>query len=232
MKTINAIFFVILLTLAFVTAAETATDETIKETLIRSMRYRHSEAMEHEQGYAFRISGYDTNRFVRLAKEVASSNANAAWSMLLLIGKYGSTNDLDFISGYLKNADAGGCAASAYYDICGASSNSIAAAAQFLACDSEADVTEKKIAMITLIKRFRAGYVPSNLYSYAYSTVLSFAASATNEICSIDSRILPFYPSYSNSVERLAILTNAVARGVNEYELRYLTNAIHHIELP
>lgn len=187
---------------------------------------------EHVERGAFARCNYDTTLYVRLAKEVAVANTNSTWLMLLLIGKYGSTNDLDFISGYLKNADAGGCAASAYYDICGASSNSIAAAAQFLACDSEADVTEKKIAMITLIKRFRAGYVPSNLYSYAYSTVLSFAASATNEICSIDSRILPFYPSYSNSVERLAILTNAVARGVNEYEMRYLTNAIHHIELP
>ena len=232
MKTIKVIVLIILSTLTFLTVADTATDDTIKETLLRSMRYRHSEAMEHEQDYAFRISGYDTNRFVRLAKEVASSNTNAAWSMLLLIGKYGSTNDLDFVSGYLRDDKAGRCAASAYFDIVGLTSNSVDASVEFMSESSAASIRQKTSEMDNLMHRFTRDNVPEILRDYAYDAVLSFAANATNNICAIDRRILPFYPSYSNSVERLSILTNAVARGVNEYELRYLTNAIHHIELP
>ena len=232
MKAVNAIAFVVLSILGLVVLADTANDETIKGTLLRSVRYRHAEDMVHEQDYAFRISGHDTNRIVRLAKEVAQENANAAWSMMLLIGKYGSTNELDFVSGYLKDADAGRCAVSAYYDICGATSNSIFSASQFLASDSEAECSEKFIAMVALMNRFRPGMVSSDLYDYTYTTLLDFATIATNDISRIDRRLTLYHPSYSNSVERLIILTNAVARGASEYELRYLTNAIHHIELP
>ena len=207
-------------------------DATIKESLAKSVRYLHSDMTDYVQSSALEGCDYDTNRFLRLVKEVAQEYANVTWSMLLLIGKYGTTNDLDFASAYLKSADAGRGAVGAYYGICGLSSNYVSSVVEFVAEDSHASNEDKLLEIELLMSAFRRGEAAQSLQDYAHNVAIGFAVSATNNICAIDRRILPFYPSYSNSVERLTILTNAVARGVNEYELRYLTNAIHHIELP
>ena len=232
MKKSYAIFMAMAVACSFAALASVVDEESIKSTLARLVRFRHPEMQEHVERGAIARCNYDTNLYVRLAKEVAVANTNSTWLMLLLIGKYGSTNDLDFVSGYLRDDKAGRCAASAYFDIVGLTSNSVDASVEFMSESSAASIRKKTSEMDNLIHRFTRDNVPAFLRDYAYDAVLSFAATATNNICAIDRRILPFYPSYSNSVERLAILTNAVARGVNEYELRYLTNAIHHIELP
>ena len=232
MKKSYAIFMAMAVACSFAALASVVDEESIKSTLARLVRFRHPEMQEHVERGAIARCNYDTNLYVRLAKEVAVANTNSTWLMLLLIGKYGSSNDLDFVSGYLKDGDAGRCAVSAFYDICGATSNSIYSASQFLASDSEAECSEKFIAMVALMNRFRPGMVSSDLYDYTYTTLLDFATIATNDISRVDRRLTLYHPSYSNSVERLIILTNAVARGASEYELRYLTNAIHHIELP
>ena len=232
MKKIYVIFMLVATATLFTVVASDIDEESIKRTLARLVRFRHPEMQEYVERGAFARCNYDTNCYVRLAKEVAVANTNCTWLMLLLIGKYGSTNDLDFVSGYLKNPDAGRCAVGAYYGICGISSNYVSSVVEFVADDSQASSSDKLLEIEMLMSAFRRNNASQSLQDYAHDVAIGFAVNATNNICDIDRRILPFYPSYSNSLERLTILTNAVARGVNEYELRYLTNAIHHIELP
>ena len=207
-------------------------DDEVKASLVYSVGFKHSAARNQFQSSIIRCCDYDTNRFLRLVKEVAHEKANCTWSMLLLVGKYGSANDLDFVSEYLTSPSFGPAATEAFCCIEGVSSNSVTASAQFLSPDVAADYHSKVVELRWFLKRFSGSSSPNDVRAYAFQTCLQFAMSATNELPGIDRYINAYYPSYSNSVERLAILTNAVARGVNEYELRYMTNAIHHIELP
>jgi len=103
MKKTYAIFMAMAVACSFAALASAVDEESIKSTLARLVRFRHPEMQEHVERGAFARCNYDTNLYVRLAKEVAVANTNRTWLMLLLIGKYGTTSDLDFASTELRS---------------------------------------------------------------------------------------------------------------------------------
>ena len=207
-------------------------DAAIKACLAKSARYLHSDMAEYVQVSALEECDFDTNRFLRLVKEVALAEPDCNRMMLRLVGKYGSSNDIDFVAIYLTSGKVGRTAVESYYHIVGPTSNLVIAATSYFDVGTPASESDKCTEAEWLMRYFNSNEVGLELKLLLYDAVVDFAMTVTNSCREIDRQILWYYPSYSNSVERLTILTNAVARGVSEYELRYLTNAIHHIELP
>ena len=74
----------------------------------------------------------DTNRFLRLVKEVAHSNTNRTGCMIVLVAEYGREDDLPFLYEYVDDEILGDVALHGIFKIDGINTNTLMAVRQYL----------------------------------------------------------------------------------------------------
>ena len=175
----------------------------------------------------------DTNRFLRLVKEVAHSNTNRTSCMIVLVAEYGSEADLPFLYEYAADSGWNGrVALKGILEHEGISSNSATAVETFLATtDANRDAAYNRswICRFALREASRDG-VTDALRSRIMQSVLSYALRDGSHVAPVDGYIMAFDPAYQYSTNRLEILRASLGGDINDYQRNYVTNAIHEIE--
>ncbi len=175
----------------------------------------------------------DTNRFLRLVKEVAHSNTNRTGCMIVLVSKYGREVDLPFLYEYIADSGWDGrVALKGILEHEGVSSNSVSAVETFLATtDASRDAAYNRswICRLALQEASREG-VAESLRARVMQSALSYARRDCSHVAPVDGYIMAFDPSYQYSTNRLEILRASLDWNINDYQRSYVTNAIHEIE--
>ena len=177
--------------------------------------------------YALELCGADTNRFVSEMKEVVASDRNGSRSLLLRdIGRFGSQQDVEFLSNYMTNHACCIAAISGVMQISGLSTQVVDAVSGILTnrnvdCDT-------KVEMCALIwrKTFDVG-LASDVVATVREKILRYASGATNEISWLDFHLRNIDPIYQNSKRRLLVLRAINQLDLNETQKMYVTNAIN-----
>ena len=178
-----------------------------------------------------RTMNYDTNQFVRVAKEMAESNERPR-QMLAIISKYDLQQGIPYLYGYTTNENS-----KVAFTACrlilgreGLTSNSVAAVAMFLSSDAPQYDTDRKDLCRQMLRQARQEGVSEEMRDLAGRCAKDFAAVDCSYVKAVDEAIVAFDPAYQYSTNRLEILRASLDWNINDYQRSYVTNAIHEIE--
>ena len=178
-----------------------------------------------------RTMNYDTNQFVRVAKEMAASNERPR-QMLAIISKYDLQQGIPYLYGYTTNENS-----KVAFTACrlilgreGLTSNSVAAVAMFLSSDAPQYDTDRKDLCRQMLRQARQEGVSEEMRDLAGRCAKDFAAADCSYVKAVDEAIVAFDPAYQYSTNRLEVLRASLGQDINDYQRNYVTNAIHEIE--
>lgn len=221
----------LLILMLLVTAeAENFTDAEVKRHIwaecsvidsAKHAEWQHKVAMRKCEG--------DTNRFVRLAKElIASASGTAKYNLLNKVGWYGSTNDLTFLQGYLMDAELAAPAARGIMRICGVTSNSIDCVNGLLCMTNMSQAVRSEVCGDLFWTVCGQG-VSSGVREYGVSNALVYAKTANRSFENMDWRMCVAAPEYKYSHERLAVLRSVKDPMAHPSIYQYITNSIREL---
>ena len=175
--------------------------------------------------------GFDTNQFVRVAKEMAESNERPR-QMLAIISKYDIQEGIPYLYGYTTNENS-----KVAFTACrlilgreGLTSNSVATVAALLSSDAPQLDTERKDLCRQMLQQARQEGVSEEMRGLAGRCAKDFAAADCSYVKAVDEAIVAFDPTYQYSTNRLETLRASLGGDINDYQRNYVTNAIHEIE--
>ena len=172
----------------------------------------------------------DTNRFLRLVKEVAHSNTNRAGSMIYLVSKYGGESDLPFLYEYVRDERWGDDALEALFKMDGINANTLAATRQYLSQPArDHSCTGGDLCRLLLHYVLRPE-TTEEARQMAKDCVHDFALVYTNGVQWLDGIINYQLPDYRYSTNRLEVMRSVLAHGPKANQYDFVTNAIHEIE--
>ena len=187
------------------------------------------EYAEWQHKVAMRKCEGDTNRFVRLAKElIASASGTAKYNLLNEVGWYGSTNDLTFLQGYLLDAELAAPAARGIMRICGVTSNSIDCVNGLLCMTNMSQDVRSEVCG-DLFWSVCDRVVPSDVREYGVSNALVYAKTASRSFEHMDWRMCAADHRYKYSHERLAVLRSVQDPMAHPSLYQYITNSIREL---
>ena len=227
----NAILFaasiVAMSGLAYIRFSNELSDDEYKQFLVE----RTAPRCGNGGGGLDRISSLaDTNRFLRLVKEVAHSNTNRADCMIFLVSKYGGAADLPFLYEYVVDESLGDTALYALFKIDGINSNTIAATRQYLSQPTH-DHNRSGASVCRLLLHYAMRpETTEEARQMAKDCVHDFALLNTNGVQWLDSIINYQLPDYRYSTNRLEVMRSVLAHGPKANQYDFVTNAIHEIE--
>ena len=172
----------------------------------------------------------DTNRFLRLVKEVAHSNTNRAGSMIYLVSKYGGENDLPFLYEYVRDERWGDDALEALFKMDGINANTLAAVRQYLSLPEQGIGRCGEDVCGRLLYYAMQPQTSGEARQIAKDCIHDFALVNTNGVKWLDSIINYWLSDYRYSTNRLEVMRSVLAHGPKANQYDYVTNAIHEIE--
>ena len=180
--------------------------------------------------FAHRMN-YDTNQFVRVAKEMAEADEYIA-PALTIISKYDLQQGITYLYGYTTNENS-----KVAFTACrlilgreGLTSNSVATVAALLSSDAPQLDTERKDLCRQMLQQARQEGVSEEMRGLAGRCAKDFAAADCSYVKAVDEAIVAFDPTYQYSTNRLETLRASLGGDINDYQRNYVTNAIHEIE--
>ena len=172
----------------------------------------------------------DTNRFLRLVKEVAHSNTNRAGCMIFLVSKYGGTADLPFLYEYVSDESLGDAALHGIFKIDGINTNTLAATRHYLSLPARNhSITGGEVCQLLLHYALQP-QTTEEARQMAKDCIHDFALVHTNGVEWLDEIINYQLPDYRYSTNRLEVMRSVLAHGPKANQYDYVTNAIHEIE--
>ena len=177
--------------------------------------------------------GYDTNQFVRVAKEMAEAD-ECPRQMLAIISKYDVQQGTPYLLGYTTNENISVAFAAGRLLLGreGLTSNSVTAVEALLSTtDASRDAAywRDELCRLALREASRDG-VANALRSRVMQSALSYALRDGSHVASVDGYIMAFDSAYQYSSNRLEVLRSSLEWNINDYQRNYVTNAIHEIE--
>ena len=172
----------------------------------------------------------DTNRFLRLVKEVAHSNTNRAGCMIFLVSKYGGTADLPFLYEYVSDESLGDAALHGIFKIDGINTNTLMAVRQYLSLPEQGRGRCDEDVCGELLRYAMQPQTTEEARQMAKECIHDFALVDTNGVQWLDSIINYRLPDYRYSTNRLEVMRSVLAHGPKANQYDYVTNAIHEIE--
>ena len=171
----------------------------------------------------------NTNRLVRLAKEICGESPNLSKDMICLVGEFGSPTDIQFLQVCATNGVLGHLAVEQIFRIDGFSTNYIDSVGAFLNSGDDASSYDKSLAMSMLVNvaKFSSN---NELVGIAQQMAYNYASTDNGRIMSNDCKLVNNIPSYQYSTNRLAVLRSVLSLGVNEHQIGFVTNTIHELE--
>ena len=172
----------------------------------------------------------DTNRFLRLVKEVAHSNTNRTRSMIFLVSKYGCAADLPFLCEYVVDESLGDAALYAIFKIDGINTNTLAAVRQYLSLPDQSRDWNGEDVCGELLRYALQPETSEDARQMAKDCIHDFALVNTNGVKWLDSIINYWLSDYRYSTNRLEVMRSVLAHGPKANQYDFVTNAIHEIE--
>lgn len=172
----------------------------------------------------------DTNRFLRLVKEVAHSNMNRAGCMIFLVSKYGGTADLPFLYEYVSDESLGDAALHGIFKIDGINTNTLMAVRQYLSLPEQGRGRCDEDVCGELLRYAMQPQTTEEARQMAKECIHVFALVDTNGVQWLDCIINYQLPDYRYSTNRLEVMRSVLAHGPKANQYDYVTNAIHEIE--
>ena len=182
----------------------------------------------------------DTNRLVRLAKEMSNvSGSNDVRRLIAIVGRYGTLDDLPFLYQQVScHGPHSELALACALDKEGLTTNSFAVILGILAtitnepcAFADLDFASSRANTCRELLRYALARTPQDdLCNLARSVALDYARQDNREVVWLDDGFCRWYPGYLYSTNRLDVLRSVLALGVNEFQIGYVTNAIHEIE--
>lgn len=176
---------------------------------------------------------YDTNQFVRVAKEMAEADEYIA-PMLTIISKYDIQQGIPYLYGYATNENnkVAFTACHLILEREGLTSNSVAAVETFLSTTNasrEAAYYRCELCRDAL-HQVSGESATEDLRLRVMRSALSYALRDGSHVAPVDGYIMAFDPAYQYSSNRLEVLRSSLEWNINDYQRNYVTNAIHEIE--
>lgn len=172
----------------------------------------------------------ETNRLVRLAKEIYTDRKVLPKRMVSLIGEYGSTYDVPFLLNCSTNASVGYLATTQIFRLDGFTSNYVNSVSNCLFTGESIDAYDKSQALGYMLKTGSFSSGDPNLVAQSQQIAIDFARTDNAAIIVDDGYLITFVPSYQYSTNRLAVLRSVLSLGVNEHQIGFVTNTIHELE--
>ena len=172
----------------------------------------------------------DTNRFLRLVKEVAHSNTNRTGCMIVLVSKYGREDDLPFLYEYVSDESLGDAALHGIFKIDGINTNTLMAVRQYLSLPEQGRGRCDEDVCGELLRYAMQPQTTEEARQMAKECIHDFALVDTNGVKWLD-RIINYQLSdYRYSTNRLEVMRSVLAHGPKANQYDFVTNAIHEIE--
>ncbi|MBQ8126153.1 MAG: hypothetical protein IJ173_09815 [Kiritimatiellae bacterium] len=172
----------------------------------------------------------DTNRFLRLVKEVAHSNTNRTGCMIVLVAEYGREDDLPFLYEYVDDEILGDVALHGIFKIDGINTNTLMAVRQYLSLPEQGRGRCDEDVCGELLRYAMQPQTTEEARQMAKDCIHDFALVDTNGVKWLD-RIINYQLSdYRYSTNRLEVMRSVLAHGPKANQYDYVTNAIHEIE--
>ena len=172
----------------------------------------------------------DTNRFLRLVKEVAHSNTNRTGCMIVLVSKYGREDDLPFLYEYVSDESLGDAALHGIFKIDGINTNTLMAVRQYLSLPEQGRGRCDEDVCGELLRYAMQPQTTEEARQMAKECIHDFALVDTNGVQWLDCIINYQLPDYRYSTNRLEVMRSVLAHGPKANQYDFVTNAIHEIE--
>ena len=211
--------------------AECVSDEEIATRIVLANSYVDDwRAAARDMRSAIELCGSDSNRLCQIVRGIAETNTDVrhVGTAMRMLTRYGSSAQLPYLYSVSTNEIRGAQAVKAILRIEGVTTNSILAVSNCLA-HAEIDIYERYKAFYDFIERVYR-LAPNNPNRYSGIAYINSYVRNENMGCEgIDKLLIKVDPAYRWSKRRLADLRSAVNRGVHEYQIRYITNAINEL---
>ncbi len=172
--------------------------------------------------------GGDTNRYVRIAKETAASNANFANMAIAVVKKHGSAADLPFLYQYTNSAECAGSALTGMLQLGGLTDASVAAASAYISSTNTYYAMDRNDVACELFRAVAVSFATDSLKDLASSNALWFASSSS-QVWYNDVGFKASDPSYKFSKRRLSVLRATLPLCRSDFLINYTTNAINEL---
>ena len=193
-------------------------------SVIDSVKYA-----EWQHKVAMRKCNWDTNRYVRLAKEmVVTASGLTKDNLLGIVTGYGDSGDLPFIYTCLADGDLASTAVRGILRIEGVTTNSIQRISGCL-CMTNMSQEVRSDVCEDLFAAIHGNGVDAAVREYGVSNALVYAGSVNRYFMSMDVRMCAIAPSYKYSCERLTVLRKVERSGINQIQYQYITNSIREL---
>ncbi len=187
------------------------------------------EYAEWQYKVAMRKCEWDTNRFVRLVKElVPSAKGTTKYNLFNEVGWHGGVSDLPYLQGYLTDEELAVPAARGIMRICGVTTNSIDCVNGLLCMTNMSQDVRSEVCADLFWTMCGQG-VSSGVREYGVSNVLVYAKTANRSFEHMDWRMCAADHRYKYSHERLAVLRSVKDPMAHPSLYQYITNSIREL---
>lgn len=229
----NGIKFCILMlvvVLLCTVVAENVPDAVIKRHILAECSVIDSvQYAEWQYKVAMRKCGWDTNRFIRLVKElIPSATGTTKYNLFNEVGWHGGVGELPYLQGFLSDTELAAPAARGIMRICGVTSNSIDCVNGLL-CMTNMPQTVRSEVCGDLFWTVCGHGVSSGVREYGVSNALVYAKTANRSFENMDWRMCVAAPEYKYSHERLAVLRSVKDPMAHPSIYQYITNSIREL---
>ena len=173
----------------------------------------------------------DTNRYVRIVKETATTNASVMAMAIRIVKLHGGDQDLPFLYACTNNPVCAARALTGILQLGGLTEESVAAASAYIAGTNRYHILDRNDVAEELFRAAAAPSASSRLRAIASSNALHFASNSSGgDLEYNDIGFKNADPSYEYSKRRLAVL-RAVLPDCQGYDnlMDYATNAINEL---
>lgn len=231
MFSVKAMLPIIIMGIGFCGLAECVSDEEIATRIVLANSYvDDGRAAARDMRYAIGLCGSDSNRLCQIVRGIAETNANVrhVGTAMRMLTRYGTPAQLPYLYSVVTNEIRGAEAVKGILRIEGITTNSIQVLSNCLAC-AEIDIYERYKAFYDFVERvYRlASNDPNRNSGIAY--INSYVRNENMGCKGIDKLLVKVDPAYRLSKRRLADLRSAINRGVHEFQIGYITNAINEL---
>ena len=221
------------LVVAVLFVARGESDDVIKQMLISSASCYHGEAGATFLARAVSLCEGDGERLSRLIRETAATNNwRLVVPMVRCIGRYGSTNDVPFLSDCLESGRAPISAARSIRSILGVCTNSVSRWLQCLSL-TNCDIVAREELCYSYIEVSTNESLDVGCRTLIRQGATAYAIGHPFYHPMYDHKMMGCYPDYTYSFARLQALSNGLERNTYAYNLNYITNALRELsEIP
>ena len=171
----------------------------------------------------------DTNRYLRIAKETATSNSKFVGMAIALVEKHGGVDDLPFLYQYTNNVERAADALTTILQLGGLTEEAVDAASAYIASTNAYRCIGGNLVACELFRCSARCSASAELKARASNAALTFVRNS-NGVRYNDTRFKGADPSYEYSKRRLSVLRSLLPR-CQGYDtlMNYTTNAINEL---